>query len=296
MRQFGRKVRVTFEGNGGSLTVNPDDSTNVQQRVYATISKSITGSANISELHIYNLRESSRNLIGREFTNVTIEAGYINESGNSVGQIFRGQIRDPEHYWEGADFITKVILGDGEQAIRRATINRTFEAGTTVEEVVEQLFLELESQGISRGERLYPEEIETFARPYSVSGSVRAELDKLGRSHNFYWSIQNNVFEVMPHNKWLPQTTLVNQNTGMIGYPKLTDNGIKVTSLINPQVRPNRLIQVESDFLDLNADNGLYRVGHIDYQVDSRGGQNSPFYMTMHAESIKDGEVDEGER
>lgn len=296
MQQFGRKLRVRFEGNGGSLTVNPDNQTDPQQRIFVTITKSISGSANISELHIYNLSETSRNLIGREFTRVIIEAGYINDSGNSVGQIFNGQIRDPKHDREGADWVTKVILGDGEQAIRRSVVNAQFAAGSSVEDIVEVLFLQYEEQGVTRGERIFPEGLEPYARPVILNGSVKSELDKLGRSHGFYWSIQNNVFEVMPSNGWLPQTTVINSRTGLIGYPQTTDNGIKLTALINPQVRPKRLIKVESDFLDLNSDEGLYRVGKIDYVADSRGGQNSPFHMIIHAEAIKDGTVDEGEQ
>ena len=155
---------------------------------------------------------------------------------------------------------------------------------------MEDIYLAYEALGVKRGEWLFPE-MEPFIRPYSISGTCAREANILGRTYGFYWNVQNQFMEVIPKDYHLPQITPVNKYTGMIGFPKLTDNGIRVDSLINPEIRANRLIAVKSDVVDLNADNGEYRVGRIDYSGDNEDG---PFLMLIHAESKKGGFIDEG--
>lgn len=289
--QWLRKVRVRFFGGGGSLMVNPGIETDRQHTVEFQIEKSISGKANDTTIRIYNLSESSRNKIGNELTNVEVEAGYIPPGGPDLtGIIFSGQIRDFEHDREGADIVTTVTAGDGDKAIRKATIAKTYPAGTPPEMVMEDIYALYAPHEVERGEWIFPP-MEPFIRPYSISGSCAREANDLGRSKGFYWNIQNQVMEIIPGDLFLPLITLINKKTGMIGYPKLTDNGIRVAALINPEVRPNRVVKVESEFVELNADDGEYRVGRMDYIGDNRSG---PFDMIIHGEAIKGGAVDEG--
>lgn len=288
--QFLRKLRVRFSGEGGSLEVNQGGNDNNQIYITIDIERSIGSRQNTAEIEIYNLSESSRKSIGEEFTFVEVEAGYVSENVDVTGIIFAGEVRDSEVGRDDTDIITTVTAGDGDRAIRKATALQSFPAGTPKEDVVEYLFAQFEAQGIERGEWVFPE-MQPFLRPYSISNSVVREMNLLGRSNGFYWSIQNNVLEIVPRAESLPQTAVLNSNTGMIGYPKITDNGIKVSALINPEVRPNRLIKVESDAVELNAENGEYRVGSIHYRGDNKTGA---FLMTIHAEaSIGEG-INEG--
>ena len=292
MQHWLRKVRVIFSG-AGSLVVNPGFETDNQITVSFDIQKSISGTANDAVVRIHNLSEASRNSIGREYTDITVEAGYIPGDGQDyTGVIFSGQIRDFEHYRNSTDIVTIVQAGDGDKAIRKTTISKTYPAGTNPEAVVEDVYAGFAEHGVKRGEWLFPP-MDPFIRPYSICGGAYREINILGRGKKFYWSIQNQVMEVIPHDGFLPLATAVNKNTGMLDDPRLTDNGVKIRSLINPEVRPNRKIKVESERVKLNADNGEYRVGRIDYQGDNRSGT---FEMIIHGESIIGGVVNEGEK
>ena len=286
-QQWLRKVRVIF--SGGGLIVNAGAETDKQLKVEFTIEKSISGTANELEVRIHNLAEETRNAIDKEFSDVEIQAGYIPPGGvDLTGKIFLGQISDWTHNREGTEIVTTVRAGDGGKAIRKSTISKTYPAGTPPEAVVEDIYGEFSAHGVKRGEWLFPP-MDPFIRPYSISGAGSRELNILGRSKGFYWSIQNQVMEVIPGDKYLPLITLINKDTGMIGYPQITDNGIRVVALINPEVRPNRLIAVESEFVP--AANGEFRVGRIDYTGSNRDGD---FFMVIHAESAFGGTVDEG--
>lgn len=286
MQQWLRKVRVIF--SGGGLIVNAGAETDKQLNVEFSIEKTISGTTNTLNVRIHNLAEATRNAIDKEFSDIEIQAGYIPPGGPDLtGTVFFGQIEDWTHEREGAEIVTTVRAGDGGKAVRKSTLSKTYPTGTPPELVVEDVYAEYAKHGVERGEWLFPP-MEPFIRPYSVSGAGSRILNDLGRSKGFYWSIQNQVMEVIPGDKSLPLITLINKNTGMIGYPQITDNGIRVAALINPEVRPNRVIAIESEFVP--AANGEFRVGRINYNGSNREGD---FHMIIHGERATGGTVDE---
>lgn len=292
MQQWLRKARVTFSGSKGLYTINPSPDVYQELRISFSVSRGISGSANTFEINLWNLSPDHRNRIGREFDDVTLEAGYIppGESGN-VGIISKGQVRDVEHKRVGPDIVTSVSCGDGDAAYRKATISKTIPSGTPIPDVVEQLYKELETQGIDKGEWVFPDDIRTLKRPYSMCGGCARELNLLGRSNGFYWSIQNQIMEIIPGNGSLPGMVQIDQSSGMIDTPTITDNGVKVKALLNPQIRPNRQIQIISETLELNGSDNIYRVSQVDFKGDNMNGN---FIAIVHGESINENKVDEG--
>lgn len=290
MRQWLRKARVTFPGG---FTVNPSNRVETHElRVQFSVSRGISGSPNTFEIKLFNLSASHRNALGRELEQVQLEAGYIPpEGGGNLGIIAKGRIRDFQHDREGPDIITTVSCGDGDLAYRRATISKTIPKGTSVPDVVEELYKELEKQGIDKGEWKFPDDVKTFKRPYSMCGSCTRELDTLGRGNGFYWSIQNETMEVIPGDGYLEGMILISPRTGMIGAPTITDNGVKVKALLNPDARPNRQVKVESEVLQMNAQGDTYRISQLDFDGDNQEGD---FVMNITGEALSGGKVDEG--
>lgn len=290
MRQWLRKTRVTFPGG---FTVNPSNRVETHElRVQFDVSKGVSGSPNTFTIKLFNLSPEHRNALGRELEQVTLEAGYIPpEGGGNLGIIAKGRIRDFQHDREGPDIITTVSCGDGDSAFRKATISKTIPKGTPIPDVVEELYKELEKQGIDKGEWKFPEDIRTLKRPYSMCGGACRELDTLGRGNGFYWSIQNETMEVIPGDGYLEGMILISPSTGMIGAPTITDNGVKVKALLNPDARPNRQVKVESEVLQMNAQGDTYRISQLDFSGDNQEGD---FTMSITGESLSGGKVDEG--
>lgn len=294
MRQFLRKVRLTAKGSTGSLIINPGALQQQELKIEFSISKSISSKQNTGRIKIWNLNEAHRNAIGKELDDIMLEAGYMPpEGGGNVGIIFSGQMRDVEHKRENEDIITYLSCGDGDKALRRATISKTFKAGTSVEEVVDEIAQQLEKEGVKRGETNFPKDLPKFKRPYSMCGSCNRELDRLGRSHGFYWNIQNGAFEVVPGDGFTGGVVVLSSNSGLIDTPTITDNGVKASALLNPEVRPNRRVQIISQVLEMNAEGDMYRVSQADYSGDNREGD---FKVTIQGEAISGGKVDEGKK
>lgn len=292
MRQYIRKCRLTFSGGGSSLVVNPGGIQKHEMKIAFSISKGIESSENTATIKVWNLNEGHRNAVGKELDDITLEAGYMppGESGN-VGIIFKGQMRDVIHTRDGPDIITELSCGDGDKAFMRATISKTFPAGTPVPEVAEEIFKQLQAEGIDRGEWKFPEGMKPLRKSYSVCGTCKREMDRLGRGKGFYWSSQNGVMEIIPSDGYIGGIVLITPETGMIDVPAITDNGVKVSALLNPEIRPGRRVQIESDVLSMNAEGGVYRVSQCVFSGTNRDGD---FRVDITGEAIKGGKVDEG--
>ncbi|MCA0345318.1 MAG: hypothetical protein LCH99_37210 [Proteobacteria bacterium] len=320
MFQYLRKVRATF--NGG-LTINPGGVQEQQLKVSFDIVKDVSSSANTATIELWNLSESHRNSVGKELDEITLEAGYMppagmsgpgaldfrrNESGifvldqgqvstgsgGNVGVLFKGAIRDVEHKRQGANIVTRISCGDGDKAIRKAKLSKSYPKGTPVKDVVEDLYKELEKEGVKRGEWKFPDDMkQEFKRPYATCARCYRELDTIGRGHGFYWNLQNQTMEIIPGDGYVGQVVLIAPETGMIDTPAITDNGVRVSCLLNPEIRPNRRVQVRSGIIDMNADGGMYRVSQASYRGDNFGGD---FSVEVVGESVKGGKVDQGIR
>lgn len=295
MLQYLRKVRLTAKGASGSITINPGGINTHEIKIAFDISKSSSSTSNSGSIRIWNLKESTRNALGKELDDITLEAGYIppGETEGNVGIIFKGQMRDVEHRRDGADIITELSCGDGDKALRSATISKTYKAGTKVQDIVKDVHNEFKKKGIDRGEWKFPDKMPDFKRPYTVCGGCKREMDTLGRGRGFYWSIQNGTMEIIPGNGFIGQVVLLTPETGLINTPTITDNGVKFKALLNPEIRPNRRVRIESQTLEMNAENGEYRVTECTYSGDNRDGE---FAVSGTGESVKDGKVDEGKK
>lgn len=325
MLQYLRKVRLTYSGG----VINPGGVQKHEIKIAFDVSKGIESGANTAEIRLWNLAPGTRNALGKELDDITLEAGYmppsvmnaaigqglsffdrlpsrvgpgfqnivgtISGSSGNVGVLFKGQLRDVQHDREGADIITTISCGDSDKAFRRATTSKAFPKNTPVSEVVEELYSQLAKEGISRGEWKFPEAVKDkkFERPYAMCGTAKRELDRLGRGYGFYWSCQNQTMEIIPGDGYIGGVALISSENGMIDTPAITDNGVKVSCLLNPEIRPNRRIQVRSEVLEMNAENGMYRVSQADYSGDNRDGD---FRVDVTGEAIGGGKVDEGKR
>lgn len=285
MTQWLRLARATLGGIG--INYHGGD----QLKIEFSISKDIGSSANDATITFYNLRESTRNGVGKELEDVTLEAGYENE-GN-VAIIFSGQIRDVEHRRNGPDILTAITCGDGDKALRKATTSRSYPKGTKLTTIIDDLQADLEKQGVAKGEWRFPDGFEekTLKRPFAMCGGCVREMDMLGRSNGFYWSVQNGATEIIPSDDALDQVVFLSKDTGLVGVPTITDNGVKFEALLNPEIRPGRKVQIESEMLEMNGAGGLYRVSSVTYAGSNRDGD---MLVSGHGEAYSGAKVDEG--
>lgn len=283
-RQYLRKVIATFTGKGGELKVE-------DLRMEFLVTKNISASQNKAAIKIYNLKQGNRTKIKEEFDAVKIEAGYqgtIGAKGN-VGIIFSGQIRTVLHHRNETDIITTVECGDGDKAARTGAISKSFPKGTKPKEMLEELITKM--PGVEKGEWKGVDDLPAYTRPVVMCGACSKELNKIARTHKLHWSIQDGALEIVPGDGYIDDNVVISPESGMLSVPSITDNGIRVKTLLNPQLRINRTITVKSEELEMNGAPSKYRISGLSFKGNNMDGD---FEAEILGESIDGKKVDEG--
>lgn len=90
-----------------------------------------------------------------------------------------------------------------------------------------------------------------ISNPY-LSGSFKTQADKIAEHAGISWGIFNgNLLSIWPKggNRNTPNVPVISTETGMIGYPAFTQQGIIVKTLFNPQISFGGLVMVTSSLL-----------------------------------------------
>lgn len=285
VRQWIRRVEVTATGKAGTLTVR-------DLKIDFSVSKGIGSKQNTATIAVWNLTSSHRKQLGEEFDTVELKVGYRD---GPLSTIFKGNIRDVTHTKETADVKSEMECGDGDEAFSKGAVSKTFPAGTKPKEIVE--YLAGEMPGATKGEMKGLDDLPAYKRPVTVFGWSWSEMDKIGREQGLYWSIQNGQVEAMKSDEHLQGTTVLSSETGMIGIPEITDKGVKVKALLNPNIAPGRLIDVRSDFLDeesgrdkrkTDQGGGVFRVSDVTFSGSNRSEE---FYVEAEGSRVEGGKV-----
>jgi hypothetical protein len=244
---------------------------------------------NTADIIIYNLSETTRRELSREYSRVALWAGYE----SNLAPIFEGTVKQ---FRDGraspVDTYLNIRAADGDVAYTQATINVTLAAGATAEDVVTELLKVLETFGVQRGriEGLPPDR---SPRAIVLSGMVRDLLREFCNGWGLSWSFQGQRLDIVPREGRVGEgdPIVLNSATGLIGRPEQTIEGIRVRCLLNPQIRVNSTLQidnkpiqrgqydlsylgeVQNELLDLVrvTDDGLYRVIAVDHIGDTHG-------------------------
>jgi len=273
-RQWLRRLRVTVSGAAGSAVFEGSQDPEPGFAISFAGTKTIGCKQNTFEVTIWNLAKSTRNMLGAEYDTIKVEAGY-KETGLSL--IFTGAIRDVHTTKPSPDIETKISCGDGDDGVNKGAVSKTFPKGTKPKAIVEHVVGEMPKTEM--GQMVGLDDLPAYTRPVSVWGWAFSALDQIGREHAFYWSIQNGRFQAVKNDRHLGGNVLVSVETGMIGTPQVTDKGVQVKCLLNPEILPGKTIDVRSDFLDAGSGRdkrasddggGLFRVNSVAISGHSR--------------------------
>lgn len=283
--QWLRKVKVTVSGKSGSLVIE-------NLKIDFSGKLSIGSAQNTGSVTIWNLSVANRGKLGEEYDELTLEVGY---EGGQSGILLKGEIRDVTHSQEGADVGSEIEIGDGDSAVNKGIASKTFPAGTKPAEIVKYLASRMPK--VKLGATVGIDDLPPYKQSVVVFGFAKRELDTIGREHKAYWSIQNGTVEMVKADRFINDVTVLSRATGLIGTPELTDKGVKVKCLINPKIKPNRVIDVRSAFLDQNSGaskegsdqgGGLFRVATVSFNGSNRAQE---FYFDIEGSRIQQGKV-----
>lgn len=251
-----------------------------QLQVEFDISKDTSSKMNESTIRVFNLSESSRNLIKSYEKNngfVKLSAGY---EDTGISQLFVGNIIRLTSYKQGTDIVTEITCSDGYASVKDSITNRRFPEKVSLRTIITTIGSE--DMGLSIGELIGKNLDKTYERGVTVEGNSYNHIKKVATEHKLELSIQNNTLTVIP-TQGTSQRSAINLSpaTGIIGSPQFegqkagetTDtknpkSGIKLNHILIPAVFPGRIINVESKFAS-----GSYKVEKVGHKGSFRGDE-----------------------
>lgn len=208
-------------------------------RIGFKVEKDETGRANKAEIKIYNLSQDSLSYLEQSNLIVFLRVGY----GDVLSTLFFGDIIRFNEKREGADIVTTLECGDCENVLRTANIQVGFGAGVTNREIFKIAYEKL-LVSIGRMDEL---PLVTFNNGFSYSGQVSKLLDQLTKQVNYKWMIQDGELLLLaPKKTDQAKAVFLSPETGLLGYPTKTKEGVEFDALLSADIRPGRAVVVES--------------------------------------------------
>jgi hypothetical protein len=316
--QYLRKWTLSLGGSGGgSLTgtgsaggelVLTTETQGLDLRMRFDIRQADVQTPNTAIIRVYNLSDDTARSVIDEFDQVTLQAGYI--TGN-YGVIFKGTIKQYKRGRESAiDSYLDIFAADGDQAHNEATVNKTLAAKSTLQTQADELRKSQQAAqpGLGVGNAT-PSGLPGGVLPRGrvLYGMTADEIRTWQQNAGASWTIQDGQVEVRGLKEYSPgEVVVLTAQTGLVGVPEATQDGIHVTCFLNPAIKVRGRVQLDNSginqyfvpggapvqgqassvfpsytsmnfFASPSAD-GTYCVLVIDYEGDTRG---LPWYNKM---------------
>jgi hypothetical protein len=233
---------------------------------------------------VYNLAPETARRVQKEFTQVVLQAGY-EEAG--AGVIFSGQVKQVRIGRENAtDTFIHIIAADGDVAYNQAKLSRTLAAGWTPSDIRKACLDAMRPFGVTAGQMADLPDIKS-PRGVPLFGMARNELKKLADTYGMTWSIVQGRLQMLPVEGTLGGVAIeLTSDSGLVGMPQQTLDGIMVKCLINPRIKPGTQIRLNNTSIQEAAistqtayqdkrpgfdDDGYYKVWAVATNGDTRG-------------------------
>lgn len=203
------------------------------------------GEANIA---IYGLStETMKQLVWTNYrqlfqswNQVIVQAGDIDSSDSELSQIYYGDIMEARADLNGARPVLLLTARTGAYISIKPesplAINGSAPVADIVSKIAKENGLGFENNGVTES-----------IRDCVLNGSPLAKMQSAAEHVKAYVYIDNGVAFLSPLSKERKNTAiLINKETGLIGYPTVSNNGISFATNFNPQIELASKVSVES--------------------------------------------------
>lgn len=216
-------------------------------RIEFNVEKGFLYYASKGRFSIKNLNLETRYLLTTaDYTEVELYLGYLN---TGTSKAFKGEVITVFNQIESRHTRATNITAISNQAFQNFSyITATFRKGTTYYEVADYI---AKNGTFPKGIDL-PEEMKNYAldRSYTIDGGVNEELQSLTRKIGLTFDLDEmrvkKVSRILEVGERLP---LLNHESGIVGFPTLENNGVRFTSLYNPDIKISEHIKIKSDII-----------------------------------------------
>lgn len=257
-----------------------------EMHVRFDIQQAMASTPNAATIRVYNLSRETQRIAYEEFTHLDLMVGYSGE----LSRLFYGQIRqfNGGRRASSIDTFIDFICQSGDFALNYTPVASTLAAGWSYKDLLGISVNALVNNGLLKG---YVADVDEapFPRGKVVYGSAKDFMTHVANNVSADWSVENGEIVFIPFQGTRPDEAVVlTSDTGLLGLPQQTINGVEIECLINPKIQDGSLIQLDNAAIqaaDIDvgyqadlaipslSQDGLYKVYLIDHTGDTRGNE-----------------------
>lgn len=282
-RQWLRRVGLTVSAGGQAL-----DLSNLQVQFQTTQMDVEGGYPPGARIRVLNPSEDTARQVSEEYQSVMLQAGYVE---GDYGVIFEGTIKQIRRgRMSMTDTYLDILAADGDLA-RYALVNKSLASGWTAKDVAGTIGEATQSKGLTVDPTGLTGGV-TGIRGKALFGLAMAQASALANSNGATWTIINGQMVFTPLTAYREgEAVVLNADSGMIGFPESTIEGIRVRCLLNPKIKMGTRIQIDNKSINQTTvkepgfprfgdrpffasvtQDGFYRVIVVEHMGDSRDG------------------------
>ena len=208
-----------------------------------------------AEIYVYNLARKTEQKISKEYDNVKIDAGYK----ESHGILFDGDLMQKRAGRENpGDTYLGLLAKSGYKGNSYAVVNSAIEKGHTKRDIVDACMKAFAEHGLRPGFITDLGSAKAI-RGTTLHGMARDTLRTLCQSVNASFNFENGKVNIRKNGEFKPGSTLkLNSQTGMIGRPEATIDGVIVRMLMEPNCQIGTKIQIDEASINRSAYSAAY--------------------------------------
>lgn len=266
-----------------------------------------------AEIKIYNLSAETRNaIVSGKYKKLRLIAGYtgvlpdkneeepvipdymvgkaienppVKSGGPNYGEIFSGEIRyafidkigSKESTQASPESVLKIQAIDGHQAAMEATVNTTVAAGYDASAIHRLTLRSFNPYGVTAGATgtMPPTRFPRGRVLYQTASQV---MDNVAAQCRATWQFVDGKLQMVPEESYLERIVVLNSQTGMIGSPELTTEGVNIKCLIDPTLRLHGLVHINQAALNStrNAMESVNRAAAEEREAAAKGSKAQP--------------------
>lgn len=250
-----RKVELEiFPSVGENLKID-------ELRIKFSVERTTERNPNKAKIEVYNLSDRTRSVLEKKNTRVALKIGY--EDNAEI--IFIGNVDKVAHKREQVDIITEIEAKDGGNTYRNSRHTKGYPPGIKAKQIFEELG---DSMGLPVSSMEGVPDDFKYENGVTFSGLTRDHLDNMTQKFDLEWSIQDETLQITKKNEGTKESVVVlDADSGLVGFPAKTKNGVEFSSLIQPSLKPGRRVQLESRIVK-----GTFKLRKVTHDGDSHAG------------------------
>lgn len=245
IRRWGLYVADPDSGNGTAIAEGTDEPGQETLHLRFTIHQADAQMlANYGEIRVYN---PPADLIGKlkQYRRVVLQAGYRD---GRYGKIFDGWI---SYFRAGREApetsYLDLYVTDGDLGLTFGTVNKTLLPGAnSAKDQVKVVTDEYGRLGIAPPDQI-PEGGPIQPRATVLYGRASIVMENLRKTNGWLWSVQNGKLLVTENDQARAgEGVVLNAQTGLIGWPTVTPDGIEARCLLNPALYVKERVRLDN--------------------------------------------------